>query len=784
LTIYEKLVADFQRNTPKYVFQGIAEFATNEPWIITGDNYEDYRGVDDMFGRVEINIFNISKLNRDARETKKGGPRIRELRETMGESYFDYLKGLPDLVLLMDESHRYRADAGVRALNELNPLIGLELTATPFVDKAKGQEWFKNVIFDYPLARAIEDGFVKDPAVATQRDFNRKDFSTEELERVKLEDGVRLHQETKLELDTYARQTGRRKVKPFMLVIAKDTTHAAKLLETVESTPFFGGAYRGKALQVDSSTKEEEVVAKLLSVESVDNPVEIVIHVNMLKEGWDVNNLYTIVPLRAANARTLIEQSIGRGLRLPYGHRTGVEAVDRLTIVAHDRFDEIIEEANRPDSPVRIKKRFIEKPSNYKKLVQVIARPNAEIRLFGEDGDLPAGDESGGGAGIFKTKTEQAAGRLALELFRSQQSEPIARLQDAEVEKELAQKLERSMQPSQLEMEVSEDPIDYSLIIRKAAQALIENTIEIPQIVIEPTGEVSSGFNPFTVDTSEFDASVVDREILLQYLNDNRQASVRKSEQGWLSDKRPEDYIVRRLREYDDVNYDEQADLLYDLAGQVVEHLRQTLPDDEKLIDVLQYREHVFAKNIHAQMQEHFWEKSAGQKPRILQGWMALKECPFNADDGKACVPYHQAPEKKSEIRKYVFSGFERCIYPFQKFDSDGERRLAAILEREALKWFKPATGQFRLYYRLGRQAERSYEPDFVVETATSKYLIEVKADDELEDDEVLAKAEVGRVFCSNATDHSKTHGGKPWTYVLLSDSRIASNVSLEKLLT
>jgi hypothetical protein len=42
------------------------------------------------------------------------------------------------------------------------------------------------------------------------------------------------------------------------------------------------------------------------------------IHVNMLKEGWDVTNLYTVVPLRAANARTLIEQSIGRGLRLPY----------------------------------------------------------------------------------------------------------------------------------------------------------------------------------------------------------------------------------------------------------------------------------------------------------------------------------------------------------------------------------------------------------------------------------------------------------------------------------
>lgn len=50
--------------------------------------------------------------------------------------------------------------------------------------------------------------------------------------------------------------------------------------------------------------------------------MEIVIHVNMLKEGWDVNNLYTIVPLRTAASKILREQMVGRGLRLPYGERT------------------------------------------------------------------------------------------------------------------------------------------------------------------------------------------------------------------------------------------------------------------------------------------------------------------------------------------------------------------------------------------------------------------------------------------------------------------------------
>ena len=129
------------------------------------------------------------------------------------------------------------------------------------------------------------------------------------------------------------------------------------MLQLIQSDAFFEGRYKDKVIQVDSSrtgAEEEEMIERLLKVEHTDEPTEIVIHVNMLKEGWDVTNLYTIVPLRAANARILIEQSIGRGLRLPYGKRTGVTAVDRLNIVAHDKFQEIIDEANRPDSPIRM----------------------------------------------------------------------------------------------------------------------------------------------------------------------------------------------------------------------------------------------------------------------------------------------------------------------------------------------------------------------------------------------------------------------------------------------
>ena len=69
-------------------------------------------------------------------------------------------------------------------------------------------------------------------------------------------------------------------------------------------------------------TETEENIQKLLTIEQNTNPVEIVLHVYKLKEGWDVNNLFTIIPLNAAKSDILALQTIGRGLRLPFGDNT------------------------------------------------------------------------------------------------------------------------------------------------------------------------------------------------------------------------------------------------------------------------------------------------------------------------------------------------------------------------------------------------------------------------------------------------------------------------------
>ena len=355
LTIYNKLVTDFTPNTPKYVFQGVSEFAVRGPNLVTGENFETKPVVVDLFESddVVVNIFNIAKFNEKVKAADAEGKKslkIRRLCEFLGQSYFEYLASLKDLVMIMDEAHRYRADTSAQSIEDLKPILGLELTATPQIETGAKAVRFGNVIVDYPLCDAMHDGFVKEPAVVTRENFNPKSMSPAALELFKLQDGIRVHEAVKVELEVYAHQNGVPKVKPFMLVIAEDTEHASRLVQTITSDSFFDGRYRDRVVEIHSGQRGAEKdhnVERLLRVERADEPTEIVVHVNMLKEGWDVTNLYTIVPLRKADSLTLVERSIGRGLRLPYGRRTGVPAVDRLMIVAHDRFQEIVDEAKK-----------------------------------------------------------------------------------------------------------------------------------------------------------------------------------------------------------------------------------------------------------------------------------------------------------------------------------------------------------------------------------------------------------------------------------------------------
>jgi len=792
LTIYDKLVTDFSPQSPKYVFKGISEFATAQPVVITGDNYESgigVRGVD-LFGHDDtpyINIFNISKIN--ATENKPGAaksstPKIKRLQEYIGESYFEYLSNLPDLVLLMDEAHRYRATAGAAAINELKPILGIELTATPKSVGARSSE-FKNIIFNYPLSQALNDGFVKDPAVATRKDFNPEQFKNapEQLERIKLEDGIHHHEHVKVELDVYARQYSKPRVKPFMLVVATDTDHAKQIRAVIESDGFFEGRYKGKVAEVHSNqsgTEADENIQKLMLVENPNDPTEIVIHVNKLKEGWDVTNLYTIVPLRASASEILTEQTIGRGLRLPYGKRTGVEAVDRLTIIAHDQFQKIIDAANNPDSIIRKTVEIGEGGEIGFHKPQIMEVPSVVEAMF--SGFKESSDESYKVSPIVQSPEHQRIAAITFEVAKKYEKlESATRLKEPEIQKKIADEVREIMRPSQGTLDGIIDHPDVAKVVQAVTDNLAELTIDIPNIVLIPTREITYGFKDFDLEgLNTINLQPVSEEILIHQLRTNQKTTLSWNN-NFERESKPENYIVRSLIDHDAIDYDEHADLIYKLAGQLVARLRAYLKDEQEVENVLLYHQKKLTDLVLSQMMQHYWETPTDYQAKITQGFTLLRPVTYSVPYGEKPRSFREIPQNKSDVKKMVFFGFKKAAYPFQKFDSvDGELRFAALLEDDdsVLKWMKPAPGVFKIEYKDGI----AYNPDFVVETKTEKLICEPKMASEMKDDDVLAKARAAIKWCRHATEDAVKNGNKPWYYLLIPHNVITSNRSLTSL--
>ncbi len=780
LTIYEKLKAELSEpNHPKYVFKGISEFAVDRPVVISGDDYTQASST--LFSdKVSINIFNISKINSEVRGGKE--PRIKRLSEYLGESYFNYLASLPDLVLLMDESHHYRADAGLRAINELKPILGLELTATPI--DANGNK-FKNVVFDYPLALALKDGFVKEPAVATRRNFNPIQYRNDpkELDLIKLEDGIRIHEDTKVALDIYSRDSGRKLVKPFVLVVTQNTDHAKEIHELIESDKFFEGRYKGKVIEVHSrqtGEEKEENIEKLLALEKPENTIEIVIHVNMLKEGWDIANLYTIIPLRAANSVILTEQTIGRGLRLPYGERTGDAKVDKLTIIAHDKFQTIVDAANDPNSIIRLE--------NIIEIDPEILSGTQEVIVSTSSLDFALEQQRTEIATITNAEEKEKA-ELGLETQKII-SETIAHigsgiknindLKTDEVQKIVYQKMaERiDLNPQKLlpnfKAQIMERAKEaYTTVVDK----LLEKTIPIPRILIQRKDEIKSGFHDFDLDISSLNYQPVTDEIIRRTLRTNTSEILHTEGTGIIKDL-PENILVNELINYPEVDYDREAALLYKLAKQAIAKLGVNRCKED-LENIVWYYKREIGKYIYAQLQQHFYLEESGFEEPVVYPYTKIEPHNYSKFTADSIFNYSETINPTSAIPTKIFGGFKKACHNLYKFDSKTEKDFASILEsdRNVLKWLRQSPSQFRIYWAKN---SKQYYPDFVVETSDSIYLVETKAQDQVGSPDVLDKKESALRYCKFASDYNAKNGGKPWKYVLIPHTEVSSNMSFD----
>ena len=248
---------------------------------------------------------------------------------------FDYLKGLDDLVLIADESHLYSssAEAFNAALQELNPAASIGLTASVLPEDY--------VIYKYPLYQAIRDRYVKAPVLAFRKNGYGEDQAAEEQQ---LRDALQLRSLKQRYYDYYTAEHKLPHLNAIAFVVCADVEHATQVAGILRSPEYLGS--EAAVLQVDSQHDDAATESLLVNLDKPESPVLAVVSVNKLKEGWDVKNIAVIVTLRAMASEVLTQQTMGRGLRLPFGKYTGIQQIDQLDIISHQSFAELLKAEN------------------------------------------------------------------------------------------------------------------------------------------------------------------------------------------------------------------------------------------------------------------------------------------------------------------------------------------------------------------------------------------------------------------------------------------------------
>ena len=683
----------------------------------------------------------------------------------------------------MDESHHYRADRGMQALNDLKPMMGLELTATPLVGRGRNQEKFKNVVYEYPLSRAIEDGYTRTPYAVTRSDINFFNFGEEELDKTMIHDGVKLHERTKTELEIYSKNNSTeeapiRIVKPFMMIVCKDTEHARWVEEFVTSNEFRDGFYRNRTITVHSKktgAESESNTRLLLEIEHPDNPIEIVIHVNMLKEGWDVNNLYTIVPLRTAASKILREQMVGRGLRLPYGKRTGDSIVDAVYLTAHDKFQEIIEEAQKGDS--------IFKAGNIITVENIETNSSTTQLSFELENDTER-EEAYNILSIEKSDLidkviDLSSGLLQKELTREIQQRKTTNL-TLESKKDIVDTVKTTVRESKDLGEVfkaNEDPFSHWLEVNveELHQKAIDKFIPIPRLKITDEGIEEYGFTDFDIDLSKFNHLPIRNEVILQNLDNLSDIRRIESDSIDFDAYNPKKVIVGLLREKPEIDYEKCKELLFKFITQVCDYYEKKYSSNDMRNIIMMYKKDISQKIYDQMMQDdHFYIKN-GLLEESVSG-----TSDYNISQSYSwseCVDFY-SDSYTSNIKSVLFEGIKKGVFSTTKFDSKPELILARVLENDPIvqNWLRPAPAEFNITYNRGKR----YEPDFVVETNNSFYIVEVKGEDKIDSADVVSKSNRAVQFCKVATNWANATGRKPWKYIFIPSQQIqiSSNFS------
>ena len=294
----------------------------------------------------------------------------------------DYLASLPDLMVFNDEAHHIHENKKAGEIEEVEWQKGLDFiardkrhffqldfSATPYFTSGTGRKvkkhFFPHIVVDFDLTTAMRKGLVKTLLLDKRQeltDLEHLDYKAVRDERNKvigLSEGQRLMLRagiTKLAILEQGFSKINEEKRPKMMVVCEDTSVTPFVTDFLESE----GIDKEDILAIDSNKQGEvkpdewlTIKEKLFNIDQYAHP-KIIVSVLMLREGFDVNNICVVVPLRASTASILLEQTIGRGLRLMW------------------REPEYQEEKDENRKAVLVRK---EKPKSYLDMLSIIEHP-------------------------------------------------------------------------------------------------------------------------------------------------------------------------------------------------------------------------------------------------------------------------------------------------------------------------------------------------------------------------------------------------------------------------
>jgi len=732
-TILEKTVDQFTAGHPKSLLGGM----DIEPVLITARNFNSpaMRAAMDNPEQIKLYVFTVQALTSPERNPE--GRKTRKFQEGLGRDFYSHLDDRDDLIVFADEHHCYYGPSFSSAVRDLTPRAIVGLTATPH-KKTKPEE----IIYRYPLAAAIADKLVKTPVIV-----GRKDDLTDDL--TKLRDGARLLDAKQQALDTYCKQEGKQPINAVMLVLAQSIAEAEQVERIVKDSSFAEGRFADHVLTVTSKSPDEDL-KRLEEVEDPASGVRILISVNKLKEGWDVKNVYVIASLRALVSDMLSEQTLGRGLRLPFGSYTGWELLDTLEVLAHERYRELLKKAGVinqgfVDHRTVIEKRRnaqgeeVEVPTDVPVDVGVDELPifvNPGPEPDGPGGVAGAGAGTGGslgsgGGGVRVGATEDRQKQVEAEVAAAIELRPREDLPALEIPRLVMTAVESSFHLSditdltpfrELGRRLALNPSDELRRERIGAQIIGKGDARKTQLVTSATADrMRSAAEQVPLAES--------RQALIERI---RSASVVEARAG-------QGQAAARLTDafIEGMGSDAETTLSSYLARA-----------GDRLVDLV--------------TEEH---RRFLAKPSYEEVVELARLAPTRI--GRT----EQSTDRYGQFKKATgYTGWQRSMYEQVWFDSSTERELANALDsEEAISfWVRLHTKDLPILW----QTVRDYNPDFIaVETAGEHWVIEVKADKDMTSDAVQGKREAALRWANHVTDSAETDVVR--RYLLVSETDI-----------